>query len=77
MQAALHGADIKDGGDGADAAKNKYGYIRPPNVDPKFEGCVPGAPETYGHLTKEERKEWTDQLIQAQKGAAQNAFARH
>lgn len=57
FQAAMHGAKLN----------NKSKSFEPETGKGKFEGCVVGDPETYKHLTKEERQEWTAQLLKKHK----------
>lgn len=61
FQAALQGVELKGG------EKRKGSDDLPREGKGKFDGCVWGKPETYAHLTKDELKEWTDELISGTK----------
>jgi len=56
FEAGIHGAKV-DGGASDQKKEDPMTY-----VSPKYRDCVPGDPRTYEHLTKEERKEWSEQL---------------
>lgn len=51
MLASLQGLRFKD-----DEEQEMY-------AGTEFEGCVFGKPETYQHLTDEQKKRWTDMLM--------------
>lgn len=52
--AAIQGAEIKDD------KKSKPEPQKIPNMPKKYQNCVMGVPESYAHLTKEEKKELTE-----------------
>lgn len=62
FQAALKGIDL----DKEQKRNPKSGSDDLPRKGKgRFDGCIWGKPETYAHLSGDELKEWSDQLMQA------------